>query len=83
MLAGEGDWACDAAAPTPRRAGAVIHHASFARHSSRTGAHPILAAWRWSGDIGWDSYLCDAAQAAAESPAEIDTEIPAATAAQS
>ena len=56
MLAGEGEWTCGSARPAIRRTGAYIHHLSGAPHATRTGLRPLLATWRWSGDIGLDSY---------------------------
>ena len=58
MLAGQGEWSLDDAPPATRLPGAVIFHPSFASHASRTTDNPMLALWRWTGDIGWDSYRC-------------------------
>ena len=58
MLAGEGHWCRGDIAHAPEGPGAVLHHPSFTRHGSRTGARPLLAAWRWTGAIGWESYRC-------------------------
>ncbi|WP_102226442.1 dimethylsulfonioproprionate lyase family protein [Acidimangrovimonas sediminis] len=56
VLAGEGGWSLDHAAHTLHGPGAVIFHPSFAPHASRTDTRPMLAAWRWGGEIGWESY---------------------------
>ena len=56
MLAGEGHWSVEGAPLAPRRAPAVIHHPSDAPHQSVTRELPLLAAWRWSGEIGWEGY---------------------------
>lgn len=56
MLAGEGEWTCLPGEPARRKAGDYIHHPSDAPHATRTFERPLLAAWRWSGDIGLESY---------------------------
>lgn len=56
MLAGEGEWTLEGHAPVLHGAGALIHHPSNAGHATRTRARPLLAAWRWSGDIDTTSY---------------------------
>ena len=33
------------------------HHPSMIEHQSRTAERGFLAAWRWTGDIGLESYL--------------------------
>ena len=56
MLAGEAEWALDDAPPKRRRSGDYVHHPSYAAHATRTGDQPILAAWRWSGDLRRETY---------------------------
>lgn len=56
MLAGEADWQVDFGPWQSHRPGDMIHHPSEAAHATRTGALPILAAWRWSGDIRTETY---------------------------
>lgn len=56
MLGGSGYWSCDGSAPALAQTGATLHHPSNAPHGSRTYDEPLIAAWRWTGDIGWDSY---------------------------
>ena len=56
MLAGSGEWTLEGHPPASRTAGDYIHHPSGAGHATRTGPRPLLAAWRWSGDIGLESY---------------------------
>lgn len=56
MLAGEGEWTLDDAAAVRCGPGTYIHHPSEGVHATRTGGGPLLAAWRWSGDIGLESY---------------------------
>lgn len=56
MLAGQGEWTLDHRRPLRRRTGDYIHHPPGVGHATRTGPRPLLAAWRWSGDIGLESY---------------------------
>lgn len=56
MLAGEAEWTLEGHAPARRRAGDLIHHPAEAGHATRTLARPILAAWRWSGDLRRETY---------------------------
>jgi gentisate 1,2-dioxygenase len=56
MLAGEGFWSTDDGERYHKTAGNVIFHPSMMPHRSETREKPLLAAWRWSGDIGWDQY---------------------------
>ena len=58
MLAGACDWTLDDEAAPATRAGDMRIHPSYALHSSATGTLPMLSAWRWVGDISWDSYRC-------------------------
>ncbi len=48
-------------------AGGAVHHPPDLPHAMRAGPEGFLALWRWSGDIGFDSYRMlpdpDAAQA--------------------
>lgn len=46
------DGVRDAAAPP----GALIRHAPFERHATRTGAEPLLALWAWIGDLDFGTY---------------------------
>lgn len=39
-----------------REAGEAIHHPSRMPHAFRTGDEGVLAIWRWSGDLSFDSY---------------------------
>ena len=56
MLAGEADWQLDLGEWHRHGPGDVIHHPSEAPHATRTDAVPILAAWRWSGDLRSETY---------------------------
>lgn len=55
-LGGAADWTCNSASAQRREAGAYIHHPSNAPHASVTKSDPLIAAWRWTGDIGYDGY---------------------------
>lgn len=54
-LIGDADWT-DAATTRRRGPGSLVHHRSEMPHASTTHATPLLAAWRWSGDIRFDAY---------------------------
>ena len=56
MLAGEAEWTVGDRAPVTLGPGSFSFHPADAAHATRTFARPILAAWRWSGDIGLESY---------------------------
>ena len=56
MLGGEGLWTAEDRAEHREQAGAQIHHPSMMLHSSRTANMPLLATWRWSGDISVEQY---------------------------
>ncbi len=55
-LTGTARWSLNGTTPKPRPFGQFIFHPSMAPHATFTDADPLLALWRWSGDIGWDSY---------------------------
>ncbi|GMG82022.1 hypothetical protein LNKW23_12350 [Paralimibaculum aggregatum] len=55
VLHGAADWTLDAVT-TRHDAGALIHHPAHGAHATRTGPAPMLAAWRWSGDIRLETY---------------------------
>ena len=60
ILAGTADWqagdwqAADRCFPV--KVGHAIHHPPNVPHAMRAGPDGLLAIWRWSGDIGFDSY---------------------------
>ena len=56
MLAGSAEWQIDLGDWLRAEPGDLIHHPCNAAHATRTRALPILAAWRWSGDISTESY---------------------------
>lgn len=37
-------------------AGDYVHHTTYLPHACQTGPEGVVALWRWSGDIGKDSY---------------------------
>lgn len=59
MLSGKGDWARGMQGFGPGLPGDYIFHPSMEPHRSRSHDGAFLAAWRWSGDIGWTSYHCE------------------------
>jgi len=60
MLAGTADWQKNFGPWSRHSAGDLIHHPSNVPHATRTSATPILAAWRWSGDIRPKTYrMCE------------------------
>jgi hypothetical protein len=56
MLCGEGLWSRNGAPFERRTSGEYIHHPSMMPHVSVTQNHPFIAAWRWTGDIGYEQY---------------------------
>ena len=57
MLAGRGDWRRAGEDWRALGPGEHSHHPSMIEHQSRTAERGFLAAWRWTGDIGLESYL--------------------------
>lgn len=56
ILSGHADWSAGGG-PTARRGeGAMIHHPSMTPHANTTTQAPLLALWRWSGEIGFAGY---------------------------
>jgi quercetin dioxygenase-like cupin family protein len=55
ILAGTAHWQAGDRRPT-LSAGEAIHHPPNLPHAMRAGPEGFLAMWRWSGDIGFDSY---------------------------
>lgn len=56
MLGGNGYWTCNGSEPERKEAGAYIFHPSNAPHTSITRDEPLIAAWRWTGDIAYEGY---------------------------
>ena len=55
MIDGVGDWT-QGDVTTSYEAEGIIHHPSFMPHAFRTFDKPLMAIWRWSGNIAPDSY---------------------------
>lgn len=55
LLAGSALWQAGDARLSPGP-GEAIHHPPQMPHAMRAGPEGFLAIWRWSGDIGFDSY---------------------------
>ncbi len=56
MLGGTGYWSTHGGRLSPAGAGDIIFHPSMTPHATVTKAEPLIAAWRWSGDISWGGY---------------------------
>ncbi len=56
QIAGRALWSTENNTPTTHDTGAFIHHPSNVLHTSQTTDAPVFTAWRWSGDIGFDTY---------------------------
>lgn len=56
LLAGEALWSVNEEHSAPQGAGKIVHHPSYIQHTSITKVKSVFAAWRWSGDIGFDKY---------------------------
>ena len=56
ILGGKAIWQAGDNAPLEEGIGTVIHHPSNTPHSNCTTNSPLLAAWRWSGDISIEQY---------------------------
>ena len=56
MIAGEGFWSVNHERPRQKQVGEVIHHPSMIAHQNLTRDIPMVAFWRWSGDISFDHY---------------------------
>jgi quercetin dioxygenase-like cupin family protein len=55
ILAGAAEWRAGDTRSQPGP-GDAIHHPPQMPHAMRAGPQGFLALWRWSGDIGFDSY---------------------------
>lgn len=51
VLMGAAEWRAGAQPWTVRLPGTLVHHPSGVGHAMRTGDHPLLAAYLWSGEI--------------------------------
>ena len=56
MLAGQGEWRLLPGEWVRLGPGGAAHHPSMAEHQSRSNGSAFLAAWRWTGDIGLETY---------------------------
>lgn len=56
MLGGSGYWQTEDTQPDLCKTGDIIHYPSYIPHVSVTKDEPFIAAWRWTGDIGYDQY---------------------------
>jgi hypothetical protein len=56
MLGGSAYWHTDDNPPKLCKAGDIIYHSSNTPHASITKDEPFIAAWRWTGNIAFDTY---------------------------
>ncbi|MDU8928975.1 dimethylsulfonioproprionate lyase family protein [Alisedimentitalea sp. MJ-SS2] len=56
LLGGRSLWGTGDDAPVQRHTGEIIHHPSVIPHQTLTRDAPLIATWRWSGDIAYDGY---------------------------
>ena len=56
QLCGQTTWFADGQPAKQNSGGAFIHHQSLQPHAMKTAAEPMLAIWRWSGNIAINSY---------------------------
>jgi mannose-6-phosphate isomerase-like protein (cupin superfamily) len=56
MLGGSAYWQVEGEQPELGKPGDMIFHPSNTPHASVTRGEPFIAAWRWTGDIGYDQY---------------------------
>ena len=56
LLGGSSYWGTYDNIPVKHETGAIIHHPSMIPHHNLTKTKPMIATWRWSGDISFDTY---------------------------
>lgn len=56
MLGGSAYWHTDENPPKLCKSGDIIYHSSNTPHASITKDEPFIAAWRWTGDIAFNTY---------------------------
>lgn len=56
MLAGLGEWRMPPADWRTLGPGDAVHHPSMVEHQSRSAGNGFIAAWRWTGNIGLETY---------------------------
>jgi gentisate 1,2-dioxygenase len=55
IIAGRALWTAGDA-QREMTAGSSVHHSTYLPHACQTGDEGVVALWRWSGDIGIESY---------------------------
>jgi hypothetical protein len=58
-LGGVGYWSTEVSEPTRKSTGDIMFHPSMIEHQNLTKDDPMIAVWRWSGDISYDNYYTD------------------------
>lgn len=56
IISGQGEWRCGYSAWHAQPPGGYVHHPSMVPHQSRTTGQAILTAWRWTGDVAFETY---------------------------
>lgn len=56
VISGTAEWQVGDAPARLCPPGTYVQHPSYAPHASRTREEPVLAAWRWTGEIGLNTY---------------------------
>ncbi|MEM6550443.1 MAG: dimethylsulfonioproprionate lyase family protein [Pseudomonadota bacterium] len=56
ILSGTAQWQVGEDPPCSCPPGSYVHHPSYVPHATVTRAEPVLAAWRWTGDIRFENY---------------------------
>lgn len=64
-LAGRASWQTDGCGWRSAGPGEHVHHPAMTPHRCRSDAGQFLAAWRWTGDIGWGNDWLDRLASAA------------------
>ncbi len=56
MIGGQAYWQVEDEEPALCKTGDMIFHPSNVPHATVTTDQPCIAAWRWTGDIGYDQF---------------------------
>jgi len=59
QLGGKGWWGTHNDQPRQRKTGEIIFHPSMIPHQNVTFNDPMIATWRWSGDIDYAKYYME------------------------
>lgn len=56
ILSGSALWSVRGGEAVQKGVGSYIHHPSMTPHADKTTSEPMLAAWRWSGNVDFENY---------------------------